>query len=119
MALPGATEAAGSKNEWRVRDKLFLWERPLRKGDVEALGDRAPSGPILGVRVADLTAKDAMISEEPEVCFTTPHFNGYPAVLCRLEPMSVPMLEVVVVDAWIAQAPRRLVEEYRSAHPTP
>jgi len=46
--------------QWRVRDKLFVWERPLRRPDLEALGDAAPDGPILGARVEHLVAKDAL-----------------------------------------------------------
>lgn len=50
--MPEATErpAFGSA-AWRVRDKLFVWERPLRKSDRNALGDAAPDGPILGAKV--------------------------------------------------------------------
>jgi hypothetical protein len=68
-----------------VKDKPVAWERPLRKADYEALGDSAPSGAILGVRTPDLIAKEALITSDPEIYFTTPHFNGYPAVLVRLE----------------------------------
>jgi len=71
--------------KWRVKDKPVAWERPLRKADYEALGDSAPSGEILGVRTPDLIAKEALITSDPEIYFTTPHFNGYPAVLVRLE----------------------------------
>jgi hypothetical protein len=71
--------------QWRVKDKPVAWERPLRKADYEALGDSAPSGAILGVRTPDLIAKEALITSDPEIYFTTPHFNGYPAVLVRLE----------------------------------
>src|ERR1700680_2004094 len=70
---------------WIVKDKLFVWERPLRQSDLRALGDDAPPGPILGARVEHLVAKDALIADNPEVYFTTPHFDGYPAVLVQLE----------------------------------
>jgi hypothetical protein len=52
------------------------------------------------------------------VFFTTPHFNGYPAVLARLETMPVEMLEVVAVDAFLARAPKRLAKEYLAGRPT-
>ena len=54
------------------------------QGDLEALGDAAPDGPILGVRVEHLVAKEALLADDPGVYFTTPHFDGYPAVLVRL-----------------------------------
>ena len=107
LALPEMTEDTNAL-QWRVGGKLFLWERPLRKADLAALGSDAPSGPILGIRTADLEAKEAMLAEEPEVFFTTPHFNGYPAVLAQLGRMTLEMLEVVVVDAYVARASKRL-----------
>lgn len=112
LRLPEVTEGSGERNEWRVKGKLFVWERPLRKGDLLALGDAAPSGPILGVMVANLDEKEAMLDEEPKVFFTTPHFNGYPAVLARLDRMPVEMLEAVAVDAFLVRAPKRLAKEY-------
>lgn len=93
---------------WLVRDKLFVWERPLRQSDLKALGDAAPDGPILGARVEHLVAKDALIADDPEVYLTTPHFNGYPAVLVLLEKIAPDELEELIVEAWIVQAPKRL-----------
>jgi hypothetical protein len=52
LVLPETTER-DRDHSWRVSDKGFAWERPLREADHEALGDAAPDGPILGVRVAD------------------------------------------------------------------
>jgi hypothetical protein len=95
-----------------VRDKLFVWERPLRTADVRALGEAAPTGPILGARVEHLGAKEALLAEDPELFFTTPHFDGYAAVLVRLEPITVADLEEVIVEAWLARAPKRVAREY-------
>ena len=95
-----------------MRDKLFAWERPLRRADFEALGDAAPDGPILGIRVADLGVKEALLSDDPEVFFTTPHFDGYPGVLVLLESIDVPELEELMVEAWLDRAPKRLAKEY-------
>src|SRR5436853_3313110 len=89
---------------WAVRDKLFVWERPLRRSDLEALGDDAPDGPILGARVEHLVAKEALISDNPDVYFTTPHFDGYPAVLVQLEKIALDELEELIVEAWLARA---------------
>jgi len=97
---------------WRVRDKLFVWERPLRKSDLAALGEDAPDGTILGVRVPDEGAKHALIAEQPEYFFTTPHFNGYPAVLVMLDAIPVDELEELVVEAWLDRAPVRVRKAY-------
>ena len=113
LGMPEATEVVSRGNaQWRVKDKLFVWERPLRRSDLAALGDAAPDGPILGARVEHLVAKDAMLSDNPEVFFTTPHFDGYPAVLVRLDRIAPEDLDEVVVEAWLARAPKRLVKAY-------
>src|SRR3954451_18461469 len=101
--------------QWRVKDKLFVWERPLRRADREALGDAAPAGPILGVRVEHLGAKEALLASDPDVFFTTPHFDGYAAVLVRLERIDLGELEDVIVEAWLSRAPKRLAQAYVDA----
>jgi len=89
-----------------------VWERPLRRSDLEALGDQAPSGPILGARVEHLGAKEALLANDEGVFFTTPHFDGYPAILVRLERIDVEGLDEVIVEAWLARAPKRLAKSY-------
>jgi hypothetical protein len=113
LAMPEAVESTSHGNRaWKVKDKLFVWERPLRQSDLKALGDAAPDGPILGARVEHLIAKEALIADDPSVFFTTPHFDGYPAVLIRLDAISTEILEEVVVEAWLARAPKRLAERF-------
>jgi hypothetical protein len=92
--------------------KGFVWERPLRRGDIEALGAEAPEGPILGARVEHLVAKEALLTDATGAFFTTPHFDGYPAILVRLDDISVGDLEEVIVEAWLARAPKRLAAAY-------
>jgi hypothetical protein len=113
LALPEATERTSREmRQWRVKDKLFVWERPLRRSDLEALGAGAPDGPILGARVEHLVAKEALLANDDGVFFTTPHFDGYPAVLVRLERITVEALDEVIVEAWLARVPARLVKAY-------
>ena len=98
--------------QWRVRDKLFVWERPLRRADLEALGAAAPDGPILGARVEHVGAKEALLADDPGLFFTTPHFDGYPAVLVRLDRIGPDALDEVIVEAWLARAPQRLAAAF-------
>jgi hypothetical protein len=113
LEMPEATEVTSRERaQWRVKDKLFVWERPLRKSDLEALGDDAPDGPILGARVEHLVAKEAMLADDPSVFFTTPHFEGYPAVLVQLEKIGLDDLREVIVEAWLARAPKKLAQAY-------
>jgi hypothetical protein len=113
LALPETSERESrGLAQWRVKDKLFVWQRPLRPSDLSALGDGAPDGPILGARVEHLVAKEALVADPSGVYFTTPHFDGYPAILIELDRISVADLEEVTVEAWLARAPKRLAEAY-------
>ena len=116
LSLPDTSEKPQWGNaSWRVRDKSFVWERPLRASDLRALGDAAPDGPILGARVEHEVAKQALIADDPEVYFTTPHFDGYAAVLVRLERIALGELEELITEAWLCRAPNRLAKEYMEA----
>lgn len=113
LDLPETSErSAYGSPAWRVRDKLFVWERPLRAADRKALGEHAPDGPILGVRVDHLVAKEALLADDPEVFFTTPHFDGHPIVLVHLPRVSVEILEELIVEAWLDRAPKRAARAY-------
>ncbi len=114
LALPetGEERSSSGLRRWTVKTKLFAWERPLRQADVLALGDDASSGPILGLRTADLEMKKVLLASDPAVYFTTPHFNGYPAVLVRLKAIAAKDLKDAIVEAWMARAPARIVAQY-------
>ena len=117
LGLPDTSEGVSRGHaSWSVRDKGFVWERPLRAADIRALGDDAPQGPILGARVEHLVAKEALLADDPDVFFTTPHFDGYPAVLVRLDKITGEALEEVIVEAWLSRAPKRLAREYVDKH---
>ena len=113
-ALPETHEESrsGGQLSWRVKDKSLAWERPLRKSDVAALGDAAPDGDILGVRVPDLGAKEALLADNDGAIFTIPHFEGYPAVLVEMDKVDLGELEELIVEAWLSRAPAKLVKAY-------
>jgi hypothetical protein len=101
LALDGVEEGTSYGNRaWKVKGKLFVWERPLRPKEVEALGEAAPTGEILGARVPDEGAKRALVESEPEYYFTTPHFDGHPSVLVQLDRIPHADLKEVIVEAW-------------------
>jgi hypothetical protein len=113
LALPETSERLSRDlRQWRVKDKLFVWERPLRRADIETLGDDAPDGPLLGARTEHVGAKEALLADDPAVYFTTPHFDGYPAILVRLERIALDELDELIVEAWLARAPKRLAQAY-------
>jgi hypothetical protein len=113
LALPETNERSSREQaQWRVKDKLFVWERPLRAKEVEELGPLAPAGPVLGARVEHLLAKEALLADDPGVFFTTSHFDNVAAVLVRLDAIDEQTLEEVVVEAWLARAPERLARQW-------
>lgn len=113
LALPETGEKLSwGTPAWQVKGKGFVWDRPLRKSDLEALGLAEQEGPVLGVRVADEGVKQALVADDPEVYFTTPHFDGYPAVLVRLDRIEVPELSEVITEAWLLKAPKRLAQAF-------
>ncbi|HTA14851.1 MAG TPA: MmcQ/YjbR family DNA-binding protein [Solirubrobacteraceae bacterium] len=115
LALPQTDERLSrGMRQWRVKDKLFVWERPLRPKEIAVLGEDAPDGPIVGARVEHLVAKEALLANDPEVFFTTPHFEGYAAVLARLDRIAIGDLEELVTEAWLARAPVMLRKAYLS-----
>ena len=115
MAMPEMIEEPSYGNRaWKVRKKLVVWERPLRKKEREGLGDAAPpeDAPIVGVRVPDEEAKAALLASEPEIYFTTPHFDGHLSVLILLDKIPRTDLEEAIVEAWLMQAPKRVAAAY-------
>ncbi len=113
-ALPGVSEETTSSGNaaWIVNKKFFVWQRPLRRSDLAALGADAPIGPILGMRTADLEMKDAILGSDPDVYFTIPHFDGYPAVLIRLDKISTKELKEIIEEAWLSRAGKRAVAAF-------
>jgi hypothetical protein len=118
MSLPETSEQGmHGQMSWRVKTKLFVWERPLRRSDLEALGAAAPTGEILGARVEHEGAKLALIESEPDIYFTTPHFDGYAAVLVQLEKIDVEALEELITEAWLCRAPKRVADALLESSP--
>jgi hypothetical protein len=69
-------------------------------------------GETLVVRVVDLEDKDALLRSDPEVFFTTPHYDGYAYVLVRLERVDLAQLVELIEDAWRLSAPKRVLAAY-------
>jgi hypothetical protein len=116
LALPETSEEVRRTNlVWKVRTKPFAWERPLGKGDRAALGDAAPDGDILAVRIAQIELREALIASDPAVYFTIPHFSGFPAVLVRLGVVDERELTEALGEAWLCMAPKRLADDFLKA----
>jgi hypothetical protein len=100
LSLPETTEKLwyGSPG-FRVKDKGFLRIRSDAEGG-------------LVVFVSDLGEKEALLAADPEKFFTTPHYDGYPAVLVNLAAVDVDELRELITDSWIQKAPKRVLQAY-------
>ena len=58
---------------------------------------RVPNPGVFAMRVATVAQRDLMITAEPAKFFTEPHYNGFPAVLVRLDAVSVADLDPIPV----------------------
>jgi hypothetical protein len=113
LALPETAEGSSrGLRVWQVKGKTFVWDRPLRPREIEALGEAAPDGPIIAAWVGDLGAKEAILADDPATYFTTSHFDNYRIVLARLERLGREELRELVIEAWLARAPKRLVKDF-------
>lgn len=100
-ALPGVEEHVSyGEPAFRVKGQLFVWMSPNR----DARG-------ALAVRV-DPDEKELILESDPDVYFTVPHYDGYPALLVRLERIGREELRERIEDAWLLRAPKRLAAEY-------
>lgn len=127
LALPETEETTSYGNvSWAVKSggksksRGFVWERPLSKKDRKLLTeagdvDVPPDEVILAAMVEDLAEKEAVLAEHTAETFTTPHFDGYPAVLVRLDRVDEPLLAEIVTSAWLSVAPTKLVNDFQAA----
>ena len=111
LAMPTTTceRSADGRPSYHVNTKLYCCHRADRKDAVDAAGRRLDD--VLLFRVADLEAKALLLGDTSSPYFTTPHFDGYPAILLRiahLRRVRRDELFELVADAWLTRAPKRL-----------
>jgi hypothetical protein len=69
----------------------------------------------LVLRVTDPGEREALLQGQPDAFFTTPHYDGYPAVLVRLETVYAGELAELLEEAWRLRAPKRVIAAYDAA----
>ena len=112
--LPGAVEGEdrfGFAVEVKGKMKGFLWSWAERVDPKKA---RVPNDKVLAVLTPGLAAKDAILASDEDKFFTEPHYNGFPAVLVRLDKIKSKELEDLIIEAWKCKAPKDLIKEYES-----
>src|SRR5919202_5467002 len=120
LSLPETSKELSSdgRPSYLAHGKLFCCHRNRRRDAVDLeTGERLDD--VLMFRVAHLGVKELLLADERGVYFTTPHFDGYPAVLMRipdLERIDRDELEEMVVEAWLTRAQKRVAKAWLAEH---
>ncbi len=116
LAMPQATKdvSEDGRPTYSVHDKFFCFHRSRRADAVDPeTGERLDD--VLVFRVADAGEKEAMLADDRGIFFTTPHWNGYSAVLMRipdLERIQRDELRDIVAEAWLTRAQKRVAKAW-------
>ena len=123
LAMPQTTKELSDDGRpaYRVHGKLFCLHRGRRADAVDPqTGERLDD--VLMFRVADLGVKELLLSDTRGLYFTTPHFDGYPAVLLRIPDLArldLQELEDLVSEAWLTRAQKRVAKAWLDEHGAP
>ena len=109
LTLPEVEEstqdfAFSVKNKGKAKGFAWVW-----KERITPKKPRVPNPGVLAVRVANLAQRDLILASDTKKFFTEPHYNGFPAVLVRLDAVDVADLKTLIADAWRCQAPPELL----------
>jgi hypothetical protein len=120
LAMPQATKEVSEDGRptYLVHGKMFCFHRRPRPDAVDPeRGERLDD--VLVFRVADLDVKDMLLADSRGYFFTTPHWNGYPAVLLRipeLRHIDREELRDLVIEAWLTRAQKRVAKAWLAEH---
>jgi hypothetical protein len=123
LAMPQTTKEVSDDGRpaYRVHGKLFCCQRGRRSDAVDAeTGERLDD--VLMFRVDGPEAKELVLADPRKLFFTTPHFDGYSAVLIRipdLERLGVDELRDTVVEAWLTRAQKRVAKAWLASNTEP
>jgi hypothetical protein len=123
LAMPQATKEVSEDGRpaYLVHGKLFCFHRGRRRDAIDPqTGERLDD--VLMFRVADLDVKDLILADERGIFFTTPHFDGYSAVLMRIPDLASlerEELQDLVAEAWLTRAQKRVAKAWLAEHALP
>lgn len=117
LELPETTKTVeDGRPSYLVHGKWFCFHRKPRKDAVDPeTGERLED--VLVFRVEDAGAKELQLRDARGLFFTTPHWNGFPAVLMRIRDLGqldVEQLREVVEDAWLTKAQKRVAKKWNA-----
>src|SRR3954451_16956463 len=115
LALPETTkEIKDGRPTYLVHGKFFVFHRTQRPDAVDHdTGERMDD--VLVFRVADLMEKELVLADDRGIFFTTPHWNGYSAVLMRIPQLAKvdrEELRDLVVEAWLTKAQKPVAKKW-------
>jgi hypothetical protein len=120
LSMPQVTKeiSEDGRPAYYVHGKMFCFHRSRRPDAVDPdTGERLAD--VLMFRVADEGVKQLMVLDERGVFFTTPHFDGYPAVLLRIPDLALidrEELHDLVAEAWLTRAQKRVAKAWLAEH---
>jgi hypothetical protein len=116
LALPETTKEVSEdgRPSYLAHGKMFCFHRSRRPDAIDPkTGERMAD--VLMFRVDGADEKELVLADPRGIFFTTPHFNGYPAVLIRipdLKQLDRSELRDLVVDAWLTRAQKRVAKAW-------
>jgi len=123
LAMPQTSKELSNDGRptYLVHGKFFCFHRSRRRDAIDPdTGERLDD--VLVFRVADLGVKELMLADERKIFFTTPHWDGYSAVLMRIPDLARldrEELEDAVVEAWLTRAQKRVAKAWLDEHRLP
>ena len=119
LALPEVAkgEDAEGRPSYSVNGKVICWHRSPRPDALDPkTGERLTD--VFVFRTTDLDVKEMTLQDDRGIFFTTPHWNGYPAVLIRirdLKHLKKGEVRDLVEEAWLSRAPKRVAKAWLTA----
>jgi hypothetical protein len=115
LALPETSKEVDDEGRasYLAHGKWFVFHRRPRPDAVDDKGNRLED--VLVFRTESLDVKEMLLSDDRGVYFTTPHWNGYSAVLVRipsLRKLRKADLRDLVEDAWLTRAQTRVARAW-------
>jgi len=106
LSLPDTVEAKDHfafsvMNRGKAKGYAWAWNERIHPKK-----PRVPNPGVLAVRVASQADKEMLLASDVDKFFTEPHYNGFPAVLVRLDAVALDELEALITSAWRCQAPK-------------
>ena len=123
LSLPETTKdvSEDGRPSYLVHGKLFCCHRSRRRDAIDyRTGEQLDD--VLMFRVADLDMKELLLADARDVFFTTPHFDGYTAVLMRIPDLGRidrDELHDLVAEAWLTKAQKRVAKAWLEEHAAP